>query len=91
MLKAQMPPVFPGLRLGCDQLFFRSYWRSATLVIFERSFLSQEELYPFQLFLFWSGHENEPLGLLSFHKWNPSKSFSTTSQGCGVPSVLDVR
>jgi hypothetical protein len=33
-------------RPGCDQLFFRSYRRSAILVIFARSFLTQEELDP---------------------------------------------
>ena len=76
MLKTKMSQhFFPGSRPGCDWPFFRSYRRSAILFIFARSFFTQEEFDPLWLFLFLSGHENEPLGLLSFHKRNPPKSF----------------
>ena len=64
---------FPGSRPGCDWPFFRSYRRSAILFIFARSFFTQEEFDPLWLFLFGSGHENEPLGLRGFHKRNPQK------------------
>ena len=47
MMKTKIPGhFFPGLRLGCDRLFFRSYRRSEIRFISARSFATQEELDP---------------------------------------------
>ena len=80
---------FPGSRPGCDWPFFRSYRRSAILFIFAWSFFSQEEFDPLWLFLFLSGHENEPLGLRSFHKPNPQLKIINFEPP--LPAVLDAR
>ena len=80
---------FSWVKTGCDRPFFRSYQRSAILVIFARSFLTQEELDPLYLFLFLSGHEKKPSGLFVFHKQTPPKNhFEPPPKGEEYPPYL---